>query len=91
MKKHAVHFPQVTTIEKLYDLLPCCYGAVLTYGDKVLVSMMNYKGEYEAAVYEFIDSIDEGFTEIECRLNLCEVADETFKDGGHGIAWAMTK
>ena len=32
-----------------------------------------------------------GLGEIECRLNLVEVADETFKDGGHAMQWAISR
>lgn len=89
MKKHTIHFAQTTTIEKLTDDLRPCYDAVLTLGDKVMVARSNYKGQYEAATYEFIDTPDDGFDAIECRLNLHEVADEVFEDNGHAIAWAM--
>lgn len=89
MKKHTINFEQTTTIEKIADSLRPCYDAVLTLGEKVLVARSNYKGQYEAATYEFIDTPNEDFAVIECRLNLCEVADETFEDSGHAIAWAM--
>ena len=52
--------------------------------------MMNWKGQYEAATYEFIETPEEtGLGDIECRLNLLEIADGTFKDGGHAMAWAL--
>lgn len=91
MKKHLINFEQTTTIENLSDNLCPGYDAVLTLGEKVLVARINYKGQYEAATYEFIDTPDDGFALIECRLNLCEVADETFEDNGHAIAWAMAR
>ena len=74
------------TIEHLQDKIPCCYGGALTFGEKVLVAMVNWRGQYEAAIYEFIETPEEtGLGEIECRINLVEIADETFKDGGHAI------
>ena len=30
-----------------------------------------------------------GLGEIECRIHLVEIADETFKDGGHAMQWAI--
>lgn len=48
------------------------------------------EGQYEAATYEFIETPEEtGLGDIECRLNLLEIADGTFKDGGHAMAWAL--
>ena len=86
MKKHEINFLQTTTIEHLQDKIPCCYGGALTFGEKVLVAMVNWRGQYEAAIYEFIETPEEtGLGEIECRINLVEIADETFKDGGHAM------
>ena len=90
MKKHEINFLQTTTIEHLQDKIPCCYGGALTFGEKVLVTMVNWRGQYEAAIYEFIETPEEtGLGEIECRLNLLEIADETFRDSGHAMAWAL--
>ena len=90
MKKHEINFLQTTTIEHLQEKIPSCYGAVVTFGEKVLATMMNWKGQYEAATYEFIETPEEtGLGDIECRLNLLEIADGTFKDGGHAMAWAL--
>ena len=90
MKKHEINFLQTTTIEHLQDKIPCCYGGALTFGEKALVTMVNWRGQYEAAIYEFIETPEEtGLGEIECRLNLVEIADETFKDGGHAMPWAI--
>ena len=92
MKKHEINFLQTTTIEHLQDKIPCCYGGALTFGEKVLVTMMNWRGQYEAAIYEFIETPDEtGLGAIECRINLVEVADEIFKDGGHAMQWAISR
>ena len=92
MKKHEINFLQTTTIEHLQDKIPCCYGGALTFGEKVLVTMMNWRGQYEAAIYEFIETLEEtGLGAIECRINLVEVAGETFKDGGHAMQWAISR
>ena len=92
MKKHEINFLQTTTIEHLQDKIPCCYGGALTFGEKVLVTMVNWRGQYEAAIYEFIETPEEtGLGEIECRLNLVEIADETFKDGGHAMQRAISR
>ena len=90
MKKHEINFLQTTTIEHLQDKIPCCYGGALTFGEKVLVTMVNWRGQYEAATYEFVETPEEtGLGDIECRLNLLEIADETFRDSGHAMAWAL--
>jgi hypothetical protein len=71
MKKHEINFLQTTTIEHLQDKIPCCYGGALTFGEKALVTMVNWRGQYEAAIYEFIETPEEtGLGEIECRERL---------------------
>ena len=90
MKKHEINFLQTTTIEHLQEKIPSCYGAAVTFGEKVLVAMVNWRGQYEAATYEFVETSEEtGLGDIECRLNLLEIADETFRDSGHAMAWAL--
>ena len=82
--------PNVTTMEKLSMQVSAGEGAVLKYGDKVLVTDHAWKG-FIAGVYEFIetpDEIDGG--ECECRLNLITFSEELFIDGGHAIAWAIS-
>lgn len=88
MKKHHITFPETTTIEKLGGSMDVCYDALLRYKGNVLIAKMNWKGQYEAAAYEFVDSTEE-FSEIECRLNLLGIADKTFKDSGSAIEWGM--
>lgn len=84
------NFPEITSMENL-QLKVSSYGAVLKYGDKVLVTDIAWKG-FAAAVYEFVEGPEEdGLADIECRLNLLEMADEVFEDGGHAIAWCMEK
>lgn len=90
MKKHETIFLQTTTIEHLQDQIPSCYGAAVTFGEKVLVTMVNWRGQYEAAIYKFIETPEEtGLGQIECRISLMEIADGTFADGGHALAWAL--
>ena len=50
MKKHEINFLQTTTIEHLQDKIPCCYGGALTFGEKALVTMVNWRGQYEAKI-----------------------------------------
>ena len=79
-----------TTIEKLQMQVSCSYGAVITFGDKVFVTDISYKGGFSAEIYEFVETPEEtGLDEIECRLNLVAMSQEVFEDGGHAIAWAM--
>lgn len=90
MKKHFIIFPQITNIEKLYGIITPCYGACIQYHDMVLVTNVNWKGRYEAAVYEFIETPEEtGLGDIECRLNLVDISDETYGDSGSAIECAM--
>ena len=69
---------------------------MLLYSTGIRVSeLINLRGRdvsFVAAVYEFIETPEEcGFSDIECRLNLVEVAEELFEDGGHAMAWCMRK
>ena len=50
---------------------------------------MNYKGTYDAEVYEFIDSTED-FAEIECRLVLIEKANDNFATSGDAVKWCFT-
>ena len=81
---------EFTTIEKLQMKVSAGYGAVLKYGDKVLVTDIHWKGGFTAEVYEFVEAPEEtGLGDIECRLSPWKKASETFADGGHAIAWCM--
>lgn len=83
-------FEQTTNMENL-QMKVTSYGAVLKHGDRVLVTDLAWKG-FVAAVYEFIETPEEtGLSDTECRLNLVETSEETFEDGGHAIAWAMSR
>lgn len=64
-------------------------GAVLKYGERVLVCGLTYKG-FEAAVYEFIEDEEEtGLSYIECRLNLRTTSPIPFDDGGDAMKWCF--
>ena len=65
-------------------------GAVLEYKDHVIVTFQIYTGEFEAEIYEFIDSKDD-FDTIECRLDLIDKAETRFVDGGSAIEWCINK
>lgn len=83
-------FEETTNMEHLQEKVSS-YGAVLKYGEQVLVTDLGWKG-FVAAVYEFIETPEEcGFSDIECRLNLVEAAEELFEDGGHAMAWCLGK
>ena len=54
------------------------------------MTMTNWRGQYEAAIYEFIETPEEtGLGAIECRLNLTEIAEGTFADSGHAMRWLV--
>ena len=66
------------------------YGAVVQYGDKVLVTDISWKGGFTAEIYEFIEfPEDTGLGDIECRLVPWAEAEETFKDNGHALKWCF--
>lgn len=81
---------EVTTMEHLQMRVSPSYGAVLKYGEKVLVTDYHWKGGFTAKVYEFIETPEEtGLGDIECRISLIAEANEVFPDNGHAIAWCM--
>lgn len=80
---------QVTTMEHLWSNGCSTQGAVLKYGESVLVCGLTYRG-FEAAVYEFIeDEKESGLSYIECRLNLRTTAPTPFDDGGDAMKWCF--
>ena len=82
---------EFTTIEKLQTKVSATYGAVLQYGDKVLVTDSHWKGGFTAEVFEFVETPEEtGLDAIECRLAPYAKANETFTDGGHAMQWCIT-
>ena len=81
-----------TTIEKLQLAVSATYGAVIQYGDKVFVTDINWRGGFNAEIFEFIEfPEDTGLGEIECRLAPWEAAEETFKDNGHALEWCFSR
>ena len=59
-------FEETTNMENL-QMKVSSYGAVLKYGEQVLVTDIGWKG-FAAAVYEFIETPEEtGLADIECR------------------------
>ena len=80
---------KVTTMEHLWSNGCGTQGAVLKYGERVLVCGLTYRG-FEAAVYEFIeDEKETGLSYIECRLNLRTTAPTPFDDGGDAMKWCF--
>lgn len=80
--------PNTTTMENLAMQVTAGEGAVLRYFDRVVVTDRVYGG-FIACFYEFVDGEDEGFSEIERRLNLVQMGEAIYEDGGRAIAWAM--
>jgi len=80
---------EFTTVEKLaLDISPS-YDAIVRYKGFVCLATLNYKGKYEAEVYEYVDEPDSEFAEIECRLSLNEKATEQFGNSGEAIKWCF--
>ena len=90
MKKHLIDFPENNiSIEGFYDRLRPCYDSIMQFGDRVLVAQMNWNGMLEGAVYGFVEDPEEGWSPIECRLELLKISDETYTDAGHAIEWCI--
>jgi len=82
--------PNMTTMEKLAGRVNATEGAVLKFGDHVLVTDRVWGG-FMAGVYEFLETPEEAdCDECECRLNLIGMSTDTFADGGHAIMWAAS-
>lgn len=79
---------EFTTIENLTDELRPGYDALVTYKKHVCTARQNWKGGYEASIYEFIDEPEDGFAEIECRLSKIDGA-ENFQTSGDAIKWCF--
>ena len=39
--------------------------------------------------YGFVEDPEEGWSPIECRLELLKISDETYTDAGHAIEWCI--
>lgn len=84
-----MNWAKTTTMENLWSSGCAEQGAVLKYGDKVLVTWLTWKW-FEAAVYEFIEDEEEtGLSYIECRLNLRTANPRHFNDGGDAMKWCF--
>ena len=87
---HLIDFPENNiSIESFYDRLRPCYDSIMQFGDRVLVAQMNWNGMLEGAVYGFVEDSEEGWSPIECRLELLKISDETYTDAGHAIEWCI--
>lgn len=85
-----IDFPENNiSIESFYDRLRPCYDSVMQFGDRVLVAQMNWNGMLEGAVYGFVEDPEEGWSPIECRLELLKISDEIYTDAGHAIEWCI--
>ena len=87
---HFIDFPENNiSIESFYDRLRPCYDSIMQFGDRVLVAQMNWNGMLEGAVYGFVEDPEEGWSPIECRLELLKISDETYTDAGYAIEWCI--
>ena len=83
---------EFTTIENLDLDIRSGYDAIIRYKSHVCLARMNYKGDYYAEIYEFVDEPGvDGFSEVECRLALIEKTEATFSDSGSAIKWCFNK
>ena len=80
---------EFTTVEKLALKSSSSYDAIVRYKGFVCLAAMNYKGTYDAEIYEYVDEPDVEFAEIECRLYLNKKSTEVFKTSGDAIAWCF--
>ena len=78
-----------TTIAKLRSAIDPDHGAVLRYGDTVLMVDRGPFGDYNAATYEMVDSPDDGIPEEDCRLAFVAESEDVFTDAGHAIEWCI--
>ena len=94
MKKNftanAYRLPTTTTPENLEMQMMHNGGTILTYGDFTLVAGYYYNPNgqsYYGAIYRFTtaDHTCEG------KIELVDIAEDTFADNGHAMAWAMSK
>ena len=91
MRKSTVKWQTATTMENLELEGYAAMGAVLRHGDKVLAVGCGRFGCH-AAVYEMVETPEKtGLGDVECRIGLVEAAEEIFEDGGHAMAWCLSK
>ena len=87
-KAETYRLPTASTPENLEMRLMHNSGAILTFGDRILVAGYFYSPNgrsYYGAVYRFTttDHTCEG------QVELVSISEDTFEDNGHAIAWAM--
>lgn len=87
-KAQTYRLPQTTTPENLELKMMHGGGAILTFGDRILVAGYYYNPNgrsYYGAAYRFTtaDHTCEG------DMELVSISEDTFEDNGHAIAWAM--
>ncbi len=91
MRKPETKWRKTTTMEHLAMEGYAAMGAVLRYGENVLVVGCERFG-YHAAVYEMVETPQKtGLGDVECRIGLVDASKEVFKDGGHAMAWCLSK
>ena len=78
MRKAEARWSKESTMEKLEEMRFSTCGAVLRYGEQILVVGREFRG-FHAAVYEMVETPEEtGFADIECRLNLSSKPPRSF-------------
>ena len=74
MKSAEARWPKTTTMEHLDEMRFGTSGAILRYGEQILVVGMECWG-FHAAIYEMVETPEEtGLADIECLLNLVEAS-----------------
>ena len=82
--------PRKTTMENLDGYVGSGYGAIVKYGDKVIVTDVSYRGEFIAAIYKFDRKAESmGSSYVESDITFLKASEKTFEDGGHAIEWAL--
>lgn len=87
-KADTYRLQRATTPEDLELKMMHGGGAILTFGDRILVAGYYYNPNgrgYYGATYRFTtaDHTCEG------EIELVSISEDTFEDNGHAIAWAM--
>ena len=87
-KADTYRLQRATTPEDLEMKMMHGGGAILTFGDRILVAGYYYNPNgrcYYGATYRFTtaDHTCEG------RVELVSISEDIFEDNGHAIAWAM--
>lgn len=80
---------EFTTVEKLALGISTSYDAIVRYKGFVCLATLNYKGKYEAEIYEYVDEPGLEFAEVECRLALNEKSAKPFDNSGEAIKWCF--